>query len=145
MKLMYAVVRCDGCKRTRMIDRSTLKSKCPFCGLESENRKLAILYEDSDQSAVRDALNELSGFTPEEKDKSKITNADPLSSLVYKYEHCTELDLKMELLAKGLTEIHGTFTLEDILEVDPRMGKKMLEGMLEQCLVAEVKYGVYRG
>ena len=43
-----------------------------------------------------------------------------------------------------MTSIKGTFTLEDVREVDGRNAEKLLEAMLDRCIVAEVRPGVYR-
>lgn len=143
---MYAVISCTGCKRLRIIDCGTIKSECPFCGTSCEHRYAVKLFEDNNQSAVRDALAHYSGYVPEKKDnREKIESLDPHSTLVYKYEHAGSGDEKLEILSKGLTELYGTFTLDHVKEVDPRNAEKVLAAMHAAGLVAEVRHGIYRG
>ena len=129
----------------RIIDRSTMESMCPYCDTSVQNRNLKILFQDKDQSVVRKALGKLSGFEGDASERRKISSdTDPLSSLVYRYERCDSSETKMELLADGLTEIYGTFTLDDIEKIDPKNGKALLRAMLSECYISEVKYGKYR-
>jgi len=102
-----------------------------------------IIFEDEDQNVVRDALTQLNSFDIPEKKKKHGTDHDPLSTLIYRYENCTGMQDKMELISKGLTDIYGTFTLEDIEKIDEKNAGKMLEAMLELCYVHEVRYGRY--
>lgn len=142
---MYSVISCPGCNRLKIADLDTLTSECPYCGKTCEHRHTKRLYDNEDQAACRDAIAHLYGFTPEKKNtKERIEKADPHSTLVYKYEQCRGIDEKMDVLSKGLTEIHGTFTFEDLEKIDPKNAKKLLEAMCEECLVAEVKPGRYR-
>ncbi len=141
---MYGVVICNTCQKYRIADLSCLTSECPFCGATSEHRHMHILFEDKDQNVVREALGQLSGFTPEKKDKRRITDADPLSTLIYKYEHCSDTYEKLNVLVSGLSEIYGTFTIKEIEQIDPKNANKMLNTMLELCLISEFKLGQYR-
>jgi len=141
--MTYAIITCGKCKRRRMIDRSSASSKCPHCGTHVEHRGLRIIFENRDQSVVRDALTRMSSFGIQEK-KESSADLDPLSTLIYKYENCTDLQKKMMLVSKGLTEICGTFSLEDIEKIDEKNAEKLLSAMLEQCYVHEVRYGRYR-
>lgn len=115
--MTYAIISCPKCRRRRMIDRSAASSACPYCGAVSEHRGLAVIFENRNQDAVRNAFSRMHSSEVPEKKKGD-TDPDPLSTLMYRYEQCTDLQRKMELLAKGLTEIYGTFTLEDIEKID---------------------------
>jgi len=141
---MYAVISCIGCKKLRIIDKSSLTSECPFCGVGCEHRYIKTIFEDKDQTAVRDALAHYSGFTPEKEDKTSIELADPHSTLVYRYEHCSDMTLKMEILCKGLTDIFGIFTIDDVESVDPKNATRLIGAMQEMCLIAEIRPGKYR-
>ncbi|MBQ8180228.1 MAG: hypothetical protein IJ026_07325 [Candidatus Methanomethylophilaceae archaeon] len=103
-------------------------------------------FESADQETVRAALDQATGFTaPDTSEKRRrISHADPYSTMVYRYEHSRDLEERMEILAEGLTSIKGTFTLEDVREIDERNAEKLLEAMLDRCIVAEVRPGVYR-
>jgi len=125
-----------------MIDRSSGSSKCPYCDTSVEHKGLAVIFESKDQNTVRDALTQLNSFDIPDKKKRGVDH-DPLSTLIFKYESCTDLQKKMDLISKGLTKICGTFTLEDIEKIDERNAEKLLEAMLEQCYIHEVKYGRY--
>lgn len=140
---MYAVVACNACKRKRVIDLSTRHSKCPYCENQDTNKDLQILYRSEDQSMARAALSQLTGFSKPPEKKKPSEDTDPLSTLVYRYEHCRDLDMKLEILAEGLTRIYGTFTEENVLEVDPKNGEKMMKKMLVDGFAHEVKYGRY--
>lgn len=142
----YAVTPCV-CGRLRVIDLSSETSVCPYCGKSVVNNNVRKLFVDTDQRAVRDALAQLTGFEMPEEDPEaikRIEEADPFSTLVYKYEECSDIELKMEILAKGLTELYGTFTLEDIKKVDRKNGERMLKAMIVQCIVFEPEPGRYK-
>ncbi|MDR0888086.1 MAG: hypothetical protein LBM39_02740 [Candidatus Methanoplasma sp.] len=139
---MFAIVACGNCKRYRVIDRSSQSSKCPFCNDNGEHKYMRIVFQDESQTAVREALGELSGYVPE-KEKQRTLDSDPFSTLVYRYEHCSDITEKLEILAKGLTAIYGTFTEDEISQVDPKNPEKLLRAMLELCIAHEVKYGRY--
>ena len=142
--MTYAIVSCRKCRRQRMIDRSSASSKCPFCGTAAEHKGLAIIFENRDQNIVRDALTQLHSFDIPEKKNNKGIDRDPLSTLVYRYENCTDLQKRMELVSRGLTDIFGEFTLEDIEKIDEKNAAKLLSAMLEQCYAHEVRHGRYR-
>lgn len=142
---MYSVAPCPGCNRLRIVDNNMLTSDCPYCGKNSEHRTLKKLYSDEDQTACRDAMSKLYGFVPDKKDnKERIEKADPHSTLVYRYERCKSIDEKIDVLSKGLTELYGTFTLQDLEGIDPKNAKKLLETMCDGCYVAEVRPGRYK-
>lgn len=142
----YAVTPCS-CGRLRVIELSSESSVCPYCGKTIKNKNARKLYSDTDSKAVRDALAQLTGFETPQEDlelKRRIEEADPISTLEYKYEGCSNMEQKMELLAQGLTEIHGSFTLEDVKEIDERYAEKVLKGMIAQCIVFEAEPGRYK-
>jgi len=140
--MTYAIITCSNCKQRRIIDRSAISSKCPRCGTQAEHKGLRVIFENKDQNAVREVLTRMSGTHVPEK-KSKGPDSDPLSTLIYKYENCSGLEEKMALLSKGLTDIYGTFSIEDIKKIDEKNAVKLLNAMLEQCYIHEIKYGRY--
>jgi hypothetical protein len=141
--MTYAIISCKKCNRQRIIDRSSVSSKCPYCGTDAAHKDLKVIFENKDQKAVRDALTQIYPVDMPEK-KERGADRDPLSTLTYRYESCTDPQVRMELLAKGLTEIYGAFTLEDVMKIDEKNSERLLNTMLENCLVYEVKYGKYR-
>ncbi|MDR0309272.1 MAG: hypothetical protein LBH88_00735 [Candidatus Methanoplasma sp.] len=141
--MTYAIISCGKCKRQRMIDRSSSSSACPYCNNTETHKGIRVIFEDKDQNVVREVLTKVHPFKVQEKKRSG-TDPDPLSTVVYRYEHCRDLQSRVKLLSRGLTDIYGTFTLEDIEKVDEKNAEKLLKTMLELCLVHEVKYGRYR-
>lgn len=143
---MYGLVACGVCRRPRIIDRSKSESSCPYCNCVQKTRDLRCFFESSDQDAVREALSQATGFVPPDmvKKKERIADADPYSTMVYRYEHCPDLDGKMEILAEGLTAIKGTFTLDDVREIAGDKAERMVSAMLDRCLISEVRIGIYR-
>lgn len=141
--MTYAIISCGKCKRQRIIDRAAASSKCPYCSMAAEHRGLRIIYENEDQAAVRGVLTGMHPFDVSVGNKPK-TDRDPLSTLVYRYEHASDLEEKMELLSRGLTDIFGTFTLEDIEKIDEKNAEKIMKAMSERGHIHEVRYGRYR-
>lgn len=142
----YAVTPCS-CGMLRVIELSSESSVCPYCGKSVRNKDVRKLYSNTDPKAVRDALAQLTGFETPDEDlelKKRIEEADPVSTLEYKYEGCSDVEEKMEILAQGLTKIYGTFTLEDIKKIDGRYAEKVLKGMIAQCIVFEAEPGRYK-
>ena len=143
---LYAVVACSACKRLRVIDLHTQQSACPYCSHSDVHKELQMLYRGRTQEHARQALGKLTGFTGDGLARRHADpKTDPLSTLCYEYEHASGLENKMEVMAKGLTKIYGTFTLAEVETVDPKYGAKMLKGMLVNCYVAEVAPGRYQG
>ncbi|MFA6803820.1 MAG: hypothetical protein WCR24_04930 [Candidatus Methanomethylophilaceae archaeon] len=139
---MYGIITCSGCKRNRIIDLSVSSTACPYCGKKVDTKVAAVLFSDADQNIVRDALDALSGFTAEEKDER--TDSDPLSTLAYRVDHCSDVETKMKMIADGLTEIFGSFTVKDVEDLVYKDGKRYVQAMLEACMIYETEYGRYR-
>ncbi len=142
---MYRLTQCWVCRRPRIVDKSKSKSECPYCGYVQKTRDLAYYFESTDQDAVREALVQTTGYIPPDaKKRRRIAEAEPYSTMVYRYEHCSNLEEKMVILAEGLTAIKGTFTLDDVREVAGDRAEKMVAAMLDRCIIFEVRIGVYR-
>ncbi len=145
---MYAVTLCGICRRARIIDRSSKQTTCPYCNGTEKTSQMTVYFESNDQSKARDALAQLEGFeSPDEKaKKKKIEKADPYSTMVYKYEHASDLDEKMMILAKELTRIKGTFTIDDVREiVGDKHAEQYVSAMLDRCYISEIRIGQYKG
>ena len=143
---MYGLFLCGVCRKPRIADKSQATSTCPYCNSNAKTKDLIFFYENRDQDAVRMALSQATGFTPPDtsEKKKRIEAADPYSTMGYKYEHTSDLDEKMEILAKGLTDIYGTFTLEDVEAIVGKRAEKMVDAMLDRCIISEVRHGKYR-
>lgn len=144
----YGLVRCALCKRPRIVDLSTKESSCPGCQFVEVVSKMTVDYESRNQANVRTALVQATsadGAIPTRRElsakKRKLERTDLHSTMVYQYEHASSPDEKMTILSDGLSKIKGEFTLEDVLEVDPKRGEKYLKAMLEQGYVYEVSPG----
>ena len=148
---MYVLAVCRGCGRGRVVDKSSKSSTCPYCNRSERTDKLHVIFECKDQETAREALGQAAGFeAPNPKDekakKRRIEKADPYSTMIYRYEHSTDLDEKMQILAKGLTKIKGTFTIEDVEEiVGEKNAEKYIAAMMDRCYIAEVRPGQYKG
>lgn len=138
---MFGIMACSGCRKMRMISLSDDVTTCPYCGNRSVTKNAVILFRDDDQSLVRSAMNDMTGFNAPVKEKIDL---DPVSTLAYKVEHTADVQARMTLMAESLTRIKGTFTLEDIEELVPGKGERYLEMMLATCTVYEAGYGRYR-
>ena len=148
---MYGLAICSKCGRARVIDKSQKSSSCPYCNNSEKTSSMVFIFECKDQETAREALAQAAGFEPpdpkdEKAKRKKIEKADPYSTMIYRYEHATDLDEKMMILAKDLTKIKGTFTIEDIEEiVGEKYAEKYVSAMLERCYIFEVGYGRYKG
>ncbi len=143
---MYGLVQCGACHRPRIVEKSQKESSCPYCRCVQDVSDLRFFFESKDQAAVREALTQATGFVPEDTaaKKRRIAEADPYSTMVYRYEHCSDLEEKMQILADGLTAVKGTFTLDDVREIAGPKAEKMVSAMLDRCMISEVRIGVYR-
>lgn len=139
---MYGIVTCSGCGKDRIINLSDGNTACPYCGRKADTKKLRVKFSDEDQNVVRDEFNYISGFVPEKKKIDETT--DPLSTLAYKVEHTSDIGVKMALISEGLTDILGTFTVDDVDELVPGKGEQYVKAMLEACMIYETGYGKYR-
>ncbi|MBR7153366.1 MAG: hypothetical protein IKD00_06470 [Candidatus Methanomethylophilaceae archaeon] len=128
------------------MDRSGRESDCPYCGYRCRNCELRFFFESDDQKEARAALHRGTGFeAPDDSEKRKrIREADPQSTLMHRYEQCTDMEERMTVLANGLTEIHGMFTMDHVREFAGSKAEKMVAAMLDQCIVREVRHGLYR-
>ncbi|MDR0524174.1 MAG: hypothetical protein LBG62_07145 [Candidatus Methanoplasma sp.] len=140
---MYAIVACLGCRRHRIADRSAASSACPFCGRADEHRLMRSAFESGSQEEARAVLAEMTGFV-RPPPAQKTLDSDPLSSLAFRYERCRDPEERATLLAKGLTEIFGTFDEADIAKIDPRSPGKILKAMSDHGIAYEVGYGRFK-
>ena len=144
---VYGLALCGVCRRPRVVDKSKATATCPYCNSNEKTKNLIFYFEHPDQAVVREALSQATGFTaPDDSEKRKrIEEADPYSTMIYRYEHASDLDEKLTVLAEGLTGIKGTFTLDDVRRiVGDRHAEKYVSAMLDRCIVAEVRIGEYK-
>jgi len=105
--------------------------------------KMAVLFRDKDQNAVRNAIGEASSSKyPEQRKKGD--DPDPLSTLVYEYERTSGVVAKLTVLANGLTRIRGEFSEKDVNELFPDDGERLLKQMVSCDIVIELHHGTYK-
>ncbi|MCQ2084717.1 MAG: hypothetical protein MJZ21_01055 [archaeon] len=140
---MFGVIGCINCNRKRVVDLSTKKSTCPYCGTHSTVADHQVYFKSTDAASARAALTQLTGSAEISEKKKPSPDTDPYSTLEYEYEHCHGLEEKMEVLSKGLTRVYGEFTYEELEKLEPKNAEKILKAMLVQGYVHETKYGRY--
>lgn len=149
--MSYGLGLCGACRKPRIVDRSFETTTCPYCGCTERTGKLQFFFTSDSQSEVREALSKATGaeeidllVTDRADQRRRIGSADPHSSLVYRYEHASDIEEKMEILSEGLTGLKGEFTLEDVKEVAGTKAERMLAAMLDRGLCYETRNGFYR-
>ena len=144
---MYGLALCGVCRKPRVVDKSKATTTCPYCNANEKTKNLIYFFESPNQDDVRLALSQATGFTkPDESEKRrKIEETDPYSTMIFRYEHCSDLDEKLCIIAEGLTAIQGSFSLEDVRKiVGDKYAEKYVSAMLDRCIAAEVRIGVYK-
>jgi len=141
---MYGIVLCRSCGKRRIADLRSETSMCPYCNKTSKIKDMDVLFKDESQSAVRDMLNSADSSKYPEKRKRSGTDPDPLSTLIYEYEHTSGTVGKLTVLAKGLTRIRGEFTEDDVDGLFPGEGDKLLEQMASCDLIIQLRHGTYK-
>lgn len=149
--MTYGLALCGACGRPRLIDKGLASSTCPYCGCSERTSRIRTVFESEDPDEVRGALtsatspDEVSELEQEKRERRrKVEEDDPWSTFVYRYEHSSDIDERMDVMAEGLTRLRGDFTLDDMLEVDPKRAEKMLPAMLSRGYIHEVHPGSYR-
>ena len=141
---MYAVVMCPGCRKDRIIQMETESTTCPYCGSRTKTKEIIVRYRNEDPDVVRSVFAQATGFiTPnEKKERSRENDPDPLSTLEYDYGKAKGID-KLTCLAYGLTDIKGTFTLQDVERFEPGKGEDIIKKMINALMVIESRPGEY--
>ena len=135
---MFAIVTCPGCRNDRMVDLSSGTSTCPYCGKRFDSDRLQVKFKHPDQNVVRDVMFGNS-------DVPTSADADnPMKKLAYTVSHTNDTGTKMAVIADGLGEIYGEFTVHMIDQLVPGKGEKFAEAMLEACIIYEIGYGKFR-
>ena len=136
---MYAIVTCPGCRNDRMVDLSSGTTSCPFCGKRFDTDRLMVKFKHPDQNVVRDVLT-----GNEDVPTSEDAETNPMKRLSYSVAHCNEPGMRMHMIADGLDEILGEFTIDDIDTLVPGKGERYASAMLEACLIYELGYGRFK-
>jgi hypothetical protein len=144
MSDVFGIVLCSSCGRKRIADLRHGTSACPYCNKVTETSELKILFGASDQSKVRRAFSDMDGDRYPLPKKRTADDPDPLSTLVYTYEHTTGAEEKLTVLAEGLTRIKGCFDGNDLEELFPGTGEQLMRMMISADIVIEIKTGTFR-
>jgi len=138
---MYAVVMCPNCRKDRIIQMTSESTACPYCGARTKTKEIVIRYRNEDVGIIRSVFAQATGFKAPEKEKRK-TDLDPISTLEYNYGKAKGID-KLICLAEGLTDIKGTFTVEDVESFEPGKGEEIIMKMINALMVIENRPGEY--
>ncbi|MDR0779018.1 MAG: hypothetical protein LBE48_06260 [Methanomassiliicoccaceae archaeon] len=141
---MYGLVLCTSCKRKRITDLKCETSACPYCDRVSKTCELTVLFSDRSQSVVRNALNSAESSKYPEPRKKSGTDHDPVSTLIFRYEHTSGTFEKLVVLADGLTGMKGTFSKNDVNEIFPGEGEHLIEQMISADIIIEIRNGTYK-
>ncbi len=149
--MTYGLVLCSLCKRPRVVDLGQKTSSCPYCNYSETLSKARCVYRSEDQEDVRAAMAQGSGADaeiPSEKmvaiKRRRIAEKDPHSTLVYRYEHASDMEERMTILSEGLMELMGEFSLDDMMEIAGPKAEKMLPAMLDRGFIYESRPGFYK-
>ena len=105
---------------------------------------MAIIFTDKDQNVVRKAFESADSSKYSEPEKVKNKDPDPLSTLIYEYEHTSGTLEKLTVLADGLTRIYGDFDEDDVDASFQGKGERMIGMMVSHGIVIELGHGRYR-
>ena len=143
--MMYGIVLCSQCGRKRIIDLECETSSCPYCNRIDKIEKITVLFSDRSQSVVRKAFSNADSekYKGSEKKRSK-NDPDPMSTLMYRYEHTSGTLEKLSVLAAGLTRIKGDFDEKDVEDLFPGKGEQMIRQMIKGELIIETGYGRFK-
>ncbi len=149
--MTFGLALCGACGRPRVLNRSNTSSTCPYCGCSERTSRIRIVFESEDPAEVRSALagatsrDEIEALEQDRAERRRrAEDDDPYSTLVFRYEHSSDMDERMDVMAEGLTRLKGDFTLDDMMEMDPRRAERMLPAMLSRGYIHEVRPGHYR-
>ena len=141
---MYAIVTCPKCRKDRIIQLESGSTACPYCGTRTRTEDIVVRYRSNDSGIIRSVFARGTGFTAPEsgKEKDKKADLDPMSTLEYNYGKAKGVD-KLMCLAHGLTDIKGTFTVDDVERFEPGKGEDMIKKMIDALMVIENRPGEY--
>ncbi len=152
---MYGVVLCSRCRKAMGADLRNETASCQ-CGNVLKLKEMKKFFESTDQREVASAVArmnaELEGGTEEwealAEESAKPDADDPYSRMVSEASTLTDSQERMELVVRGLTDIQGSFTRDDLQKALRMLGvrevDKCLELMLRESVIYEPETGVFR-
>lgn len=151
---MYGVVVCSRCRKARAVDLRSKTARCQ-CGNQIKLKEAKKFFESSDQREVASAVGrlnaEIGGGTKEwEKlvgDASIEEISDVYSRIVSDASDVSEVQERMEIVARGLTNALGSFTKKEMEKVLRMLGMRDVEdcvqALLRENIIYEPEPGVF--
>lgn len=152
---MYAAVVCSRCQRARAVDLRDKTARCQ-CGYQMKLEETRKLFESHDQREVAAAvakLNaEMSGGLEEWQrmalDASKAVSDDTFSKIVSEASSVSEVQERLEVVARGLTNSLGSFTMKEFEKImrmlNLRDAEECVQALLRENIIYEPEPGVFR-
>ena len=152
---MYGVVLCSRCRKAMGVDLRNETASCQ-CGNMLKLKEMKKFFESLDQREVASAVArmnaELEGGTEEwealAEEFAKPDADDPYSRMVSEASTMADSQERLELVVRGLTDIQGSFTRDDLQKALRMLGVRKvdqcLELMLRESIIYEPETGVYR-
>ena len=144
---MYGVVVCSRCRKARAVDLRSKTARCQ-CGNQINLKEARKFFESSDQREVASAVGRLNaeiggGIEEWEKlagDASKEEVSDVYSRIVSDASDATEVQERMEIVARGLTNAFGSFTKNEMEKVLRMLGMRDVEDCVQTLLRENIIY-----
>lgn len=146
----YGVLVCPKCGMARGVETSKKTTTCQ-CGKEIHLDRVKLMFltnsplELADSVAAANASLRGGEKMPSEK---KSRKRDPLGAIAERAKPIKDPVERLQLIARGLTELKSEFGLEDLRKIVARLGKGSPEDMLaalrEHNLVYETADGMFK-
>jgi hypothetical protein len=152
---MYGVVLCSRCRKAMAVDLRNETASCQ-CGNVLKLKETKKFYESTDQREVASAVGrmnaELEGGIDEWESMVEgsvgADTDDPYSEMISAASSMSDSQERMELVARGLTEILGSFSRNDLQKALRMLGIKDVDDcvdiMLKESIIYEPEPGVFR-
>ncbi len=152
---MYGAVVCSRCERARAVDLRDKTARCQ-CGYQMKLKETRKLFESDDQREVAAAVAKLNaemagGFEEWEElaiDASRMVTDDLFSNIASKAASANEVQERLEVVARGLTENLGSFTIREFGKVlrmlNLRDAEECVQALLRENIIYEPEPGVFR-
>lgn len=150
MRAKYGVIVCPKCGMARGVESVKKTTTCQ-CGKEIHLDRVKIMFltdsplELADSVAAANASLRGGERMPSEK---RSRRRDPVADLVDRAKPVKDPLERLQIVARGLTEMRSEFGTEDLKKVASLLGKGSPEDMLammkEHNLVYETSAGMYR-
>ncbi|MCK4443269.1 MAG: DUF1922 domain-containing protein [Thermoplasmata archaeon] len=151
---MYGVVVCSRCRKARAVDLRSKTARCQ-CGYQMKLKETKKFFESSDQREVAAAvarLNaEMEGGIEEWEELVGETSGDEVSDIYSKIvadaSDASEVQERLEIVARGLTDTFGSFTKKELEKVLRMLGMRDAEDcvqvLLRENIIYEPEPGVF--